>query len=150
MNATPVDIADLLPQRGAMVLLDEVISHDERTIRCRAQSHHRRDHPLAFEGVLPAWAGVEYAAQAMAAHFSLSSATRGAMTIGLLGGLRDVVCAVDRLDDIASPLYVDAERLTKDAAGSIYAFRITAEGAERVLLQGRATVVQQVQSPVPR
>jgi predicted hotdog family 3-hydroxylacyl-ACP dehydratase len=137
-------VADLLPQRGAMVLLDEVIAHDERTIRCRANSHRRSDHPLACEGRLPAWAGVEYAAQAMAAHFSLSASTPGAMTIGLLGGLRDVVCAVERLDDVASPLCIEAERLSKDAAGSIYAFRITAEDDGRVLVHGRATVVQQV------
>ena len=139
-------VADLLPHRGAMVLLDEVIAHDARTIRCRAHSHHRPDHPLAFEGMLPAWAGVEYAAQAMAAHFSLSSNAAGSMTIGLLGALRDVVCSVERLDDVAAPLRIEAECLAKDAAGSIYAFRICAEDDERVLVAGRATVVQQVRT----
>jgi predicted hotdog family 3-hydroxylacyl-ACP dehydratase len=129
-----------------MVLLDEVVAHDDRTIRCLARSHRRDGHPLAFEGMLPAWAGVEYAAQAMAAHFSLTAGGAGAMTMGLLGGLRDVACFVDRLDDIASPLFVDAERLSNDAAGSIYAFRITAGVDGRTLVQGRATVVQQLQN----
>jgi len=144
LNAAAPFVADLLPHSGTMVLLDEVVTHDDRTIRCRAHSHRRDGHPLAFQGVLPAWAGVEYAAQAMAAHFSLTAGTAGAMTIGLLGGLRDVVCFVERLDDIASPLCVDAERLSNDAAGSIYAFRIIAEADGRTLVQGRATVVQQV------
>ena len=144
------DIAGLLPQRGAMVLLDELVAYDERTIRCRAQSHRRRDNPLAHRGMLPAWAGVEYGAQAMAAHFALSAGATGAMTVGLLGALRDVVCAVERLDDVASPLRIDAERLSRDAAGSIYAFRITAEDDDRLLVHGRATVVQQVRDPQAR
>ena len=137
-------IADLLPQSGAMVLLDEVLTFDERTIACRAVSHRGTGHPLALDGVLPCWAGIEYAAQAMAAHFSLSSHSGGAATIGLLGALRDVVCLVERLDDVESPLRIEAERLSQDVAGSIYAFRITAEVDSRVLLEGRATVVQKV------
>ena len=83
------------------------------------------------------------AAQAMAAHFSLVSGVRGESTTGLLGALRDVECATSRLDDVASPLIVRAERLSHDAAGSIYAFRVHAQGDERPLLSGRATVVQQ-------
>ena len=136
-------IAKLLPQAGAMVLLDEVISHDERRIACRANSHRDPSNPLVHDGALPVWAGIEYAAQAMAAHFSLSPEVRGETTNGLLGGLRDVVCEVSRLDDIASPLIVEAERLSHDTAGSIYGFRISAEDDRRTLLHGRATVVQQ-------
>jgi predicted hotdog family 3-hydroxylacyl-ACP dehydratase len=136
-------IAKLLPQAGAMVLLDEVVSHDERRIVCRANSHRDPSNPLMHDGALPVWAGIEYAAQAMAAHFSLSADVRGETTIGLLGGLRDVVCEVSRLDDTASLLIVEAERLSHDAAGSIYGFRVSAEDDRRTLLQGRATVVQQ-------
>ena len=142
MSSIP-PIANLLPQHGAMVLLDEVVSHDERRIRCRASSHRDPANPLVHDGTLPVWAGIEYAAQAMAAHFCLSSDVRGEMTIGLLGGLRDVVCAASRLDDVDSLLIVEAERLSQDAAGSIYNFRVSAEDDGRPLLHGRATVVQQ-------
>ncbi len=142
-------IAKLLPQAGAMVLLDEVVSHDERRIACRANSHRDPSNPLVHDGTLPVWAGIEYAAQAMAAHFSLSADVRGETTIGLLGGLRDVVCEVSRLDDVASPLIVEAERLSHDAAGSIYGFRVSAEDDRRTLLHGRATVVQQRTVPSP-
>jgi predicted hotdog family 3-hydroxylacyl-ACP dehydratase len=134
-------IEDLIPQSGAMVLLDEVIAHDERHMRCLATSHRAPDHPLAHGGTLPVWAGVEYAAQAMAAHFTLQSRLAGRPTLGLLGALRDVRAAVARLDDVAGPLFVAVERLSRDAAGSIYAFAVSAEG-ERELLRGRATVVQ--------
>lgn len=142
MNAAP-PIDKLLPQAGAMVLLDEVVSHDERRIACRARSHRDPANPLMHEGMLPVWAGIEYAAQAMAAHFSLTSDVAGEATIGLLGGLRDVVCEAERLDDVASPLIVEAERLSHDAGGSIYGFRVSAEDDGRLLLHGRATVVQQ-------
>ena len=150
MNATSHAIGDLLPQRGAMVLLDEVVTHDERSIVCRAHSHRNASHPLAGGGVLPAWAGIEYAAQAMAAHFSLTTGSAGGMTMGLLGALRDVVCSVDRLDDVASVLRIGAERLSHDTAGSIYAFRITAEDDGRTLVQGRATVVQRIRTAADR
>jgi len=140
----PSSIASLLPQSGAMVLLDEVVAHDERTIACRASSHRDPGNPLVHEGVLPAWAAVEYAAQAMAAHFSVCAGASGRATIGLLGGLRDVECEVLRLDDIDGTLLVEAERLSHDSAGSIYAFRVVAETDRRMLVQGRATVVQRV------
>ena len=141
-------IMNLLPQTGAMVLLDEVLSHDERRIVCRASSHRDPAHPLAHEGTLPVWAGIEYAAQAMAAHFCLTADPRGEATIGLLGGLRDVTCEASRLDDIGSALVVEAERLSHDAAGSIYRFCVFAEDDRRPLLGGRATVVQQ-RTPTP-
>lgn len=137
------DVATLLPQAGAMVLIDAVVRHDERHIACRAHSHRDSANPLARDGALPIWAGIEYAAQAMAAHFALQAGVSGTATVGLLGGLRDVVCAVERLDDIESPLLVTAERLSHDRAGSIYAFTLTAELSGRELMRGRATVVQQ-------
>ena len=136
-------IAALVPQSGAMVLLDEIIAHDESRITCRALSHRDPANPLVHDGVLPVWAGIEYAAQAMAAHFGLGAGVPGGAAIGLLGGLRDVACEVERLDDVASPLLISAERLSHDPAGSIYAFSVTAESDGRPLLTGRATVVQQ-------
>lgn len=134
--------AALVPQSGSMVLLDEVVAHDEQSIRCKAHSHVDPAHPLVHGGVLPVFAGIEYAAQAMAAHFSLSAGIAGAATIGLLGALRDVVCAVDRLDDVDGALIVACERLSHERAGSIYAFDVLAEKDGRSLLRGRATVVQ--------
>ena len=132
----------LVPHSGSMVLLDEVVMHDKLHIRCRARSHRDPDHPLAHGGVLPGFAAIEYAAQAMAAHFSLTAGLAGPTTIGLLGSLRDVVCEVDRLDDVIGALTIACERLSHDRAGSIYAFEVAAEDDGRVLLRGRATVVQ--------
>lgn len=141
MNASS-RLAALVPQSGTMVLLDDVVAHDERRIRCKTHSHHDPAHPLAQGGALPVFAGIEYAAQAMAAHFSLTVGIAGEATIGLLGALRDVVCAVERLDDVDGALIVACERLSHDRSGSIYAFDIAAEDDGRPLVRGRATVVQ--------
>ena len=138
------DIARLVPQDGAMILLEAIVRHDEGSLVARATGHRDRDHPLAHAGRLPVWAGVEYAAQAMAAHFCLASQVPGEATIGLLGGVRDVVCSTATLDDIEGSLLVAVERLSRDVAGSIYAFRLTREVDGRELIRGRATVVQQV------
>ncbi|HVF63694.1 MAG TPA: 3-hydroxylacyl-ACP dehydratase [Casimicrobiaceae bacterium] len=142
-EAHHVAIADLIPQSGAMVLLDRVVAHDQRTIVCRADSHRDPANPLVDDGKLPIWAGIEYAAQAMAAHFSLTSGTEGRATTGLLGGLRDVHCEVMRLDDVEGELVIEAERLSNDRLGSIYRFRV-ASSMGCTLIRGRATVVQQV------
>lgn len=137
-----MSFARWLPQQGAMVLLDEVLTHDAGHIVCRTRSHRDAGNPLRVDGQLPVWAGIEYAAQAMAAHFTLSRGVEGTGTVGLLGALRNVVTAAARLDDIDAALIVEARRLSYDAAGSIYAFVVTEEAAGRELLRGRATVVQ--------
>lgn len=140
--STAPPFATLIPHAGAMVLLDEVVACDEQGIRCRTHSHRDPANPLTVDGVLPIWAGIEYAAQAMAAHFALQAGAQGAATSGLFGGLRDVICAAVRLDDVDSPLVVAASRVSFDPAGSIYDFTVTAEASGRELLRGRATVVQ--------
>ena len=140
------EIAALVPHTGAMVLLEEIVAHDERRVRCRARSHRDPANPLARDGMLPVFAGIEYAAQAMAAHFGLTAGIAGSETIGLLGALRDVRCKVARLDDVAEPLVIDCERLSHDRAGSIYVFELATEQGPP-LLSGRATVVQRVREP---
>jgi predicted hotdog family 3-hydroxylacyl-ACP dehydratase len=135
-------IAGLLPQQGAMVLLDEVVSFDADGIACRATSHRDPANPLRSDDRLPIWSAVEYAAQAMAAHQSLLAPAGPRPAIGLLGALREVETRAERLDDIDSPLLIRAERLAGDGAGSIYAFIVIAEGDGRELMRGRATVVQ--------
>ena len=58
----------LIPHCGAMVLLDQVISYDEKSILCTTLSHRRIDNPLRRDGKLPAVCGAEYGAQAAAVH----------------------------------------------------------------------------------
>ncbi len=123
-----------------MCLLHKVAHSDERGIVCSALSHRSPDNPLRHAGMLPALAGIEYAAQALAAHCALLARARaGEPAQGLLAGVREVALHVARLDDIDAPLTVRAERLVADGPRLLYGFMI--EAGQRELLNGRVAVV---------
>ena len=130
-------VADLVPQQGAMCLLDEILSFDERSVVCRASSHRSPDNPLRCDGRLPSIVGIEYAAQAMAVHGALQSS--GLAQGGMLAGARAIRCQARYLDEESGPLTVRAERLVADGRRLLYAFAI--EAANRELLSGRIAVV---------
>ena len=134
------DIRALVPHQGPMCLLEEVVHYDERTIACRATSHQATANPLRHEGRLPALAGIEYAAQALAAHCALVGTGRELRADhGVLAGVRAIALRVDRLDDIHEALDVRAELLIADGSRFLYSFVVQAGGRE--LLSGRVAVV---------
>ncbi len=137
---TSPTIAALVPQQGAMCLLDEIVSFDERCIVCSTSTHRSPANPLRCDGRLPACTGVEYAAQAMAAHGALRAAgPTPQVQAGLLAGVRAVRLHARFLDDEPGPLTVRAERLVEEGGRLLYAFSI--EGAGRELVSGRIAVV---------
>ena len=137
---TSLRIAALVPQQGAMCLLDEIVSFDERGIVCSTASHRSFANPLRCDGRLPASAGIEYGAQAMAAHGALrAGAPTPQVQAGLLAGARAVRLHARFLDDEPGPLTVRAERLVEEGGRLLYAFAV--EGAGRELVSGRIAVV---------
>jgi predicted hotdog family 3-hydroxylacyl-ACP dehydratase len=130
-----------IPHHGRMCLLDEVVEWDEQHIRCRSATHRLPDHPLRSQGRLGVACGIEYAAQAMAAHGALSveTAQSGRPEAGFLASLRDVRLYVLRLDGVAADLICDAALIAGDRGTALYEFAVSS-GAQR-LLSGRATVV---------
>ena len=139
MLADKTQIAGLIPHAGSMCLLDGVLACDAEHIVCTSRSHLDADNPLRIAGCLPALCGIEYAAQAMAVHGGMTGAAHSKPRAGYLVGVRDVVCAVPRLDTVESALTIAAEKLVGDGTNVMYQFSLGAEGA--VILQGRATVV---------
>ena len=129
-------IAALVPQQGAMCLLDEVLGFDERSVVCRASSHRSPDNPLRCDGRLTSIAGIEYGAQAMAVHGALQA--NGMAQGGMLAGARALRCHVRYLDEEPGPLTVRAERLVADGGRLLYAFSV--EGAAGELVSGRIAV----------
>jgi predicted hotdog family 3-hydroxylacyl-ACP dehydratase len=130
-------IAELIPQQGAMCLLEAVESCSDETIVCRSRSHLLADNPLRRGGRLSAWCGIEYGLQAAALHGAL---TAGKPTRGYLVALSEVDIRVDRLDDMAvGTLRIEAIQDLRQETGLIYRFRISAEDG-RLLLGGQATI----------
>jgi len=129
-----------IPHSGRMCLLDEVIEWDAGHIRCRSGTHRAVDHPLRSRGRLGMACGVEYAAQAMAAHGAL---TAGAADVrpeaGFLAGVRDLRLQVARFDDVEGDVICIAVLLAGDQSTALYEFAL--ESGSRRLLSGRATVV---------
>ena len=132
-----LQIDALVPQQGAMCLLDEILSFDERSVVCRTFSHRSPGNPLRCDGRLPAIAGIEYGAQAMAVHGGLRA--RQSRPNGMLAGVRAVRCHARYLDDEPGPLTVRAEQLIVQGSRLLYAFAV--EGADCELVSGRIAVV---------
>ncbi|WP_374591571.1 hydroxymyristoyl-ACP dehydratase [Aquabacterium sp.] len=131
-------IAARIPHQGSMCLLDGVLACDADHIVCTATSHRDPANPLRRAGTLGITNGIEYAAQAMAAHgASLHPNAPGRS--GYLTSARDVAWQVPHLHDIAGPLTVRAQRQSGDDNTVLYAFSLHA--GERVLMTGRTTVI---------
>jgi predicted hotdog family 3-hydroxylacyl-ACP dehydratase len=131
----------LIPHRGAMCLLDAVVTWDDEHIHASAVSHRDPANPLRSDGILRSVHLCEYGAQAMAIHGGLL-AQRDGRTVapGILVSLRDVKVHVARIDDLPDDLDVYAEKLLNGGTSWQYAFHI--EHAGRVLAQGRAAVIR--------
>ena len=130
-------IAALVPHAGAMCLLDGVRFWDATSIVCTASSHRDASNPLASGGTLDAICGIEYAAQAMAAHGALVADRRSGS--GYLASVREVICQTARLDLLADELEITSTRLAGDQATALYKFSLRSGTA--TILTGRAAVV---------
>lgn len=132
------DIARLVPHAGSMMLLDQVIGHDQQTIHCRAQLLPDDQHPLVRNGALPATALAEYGAQAMAVHGGLLAEPGTPPRPGRLVALGQLALSIDALAH-PSTLDIHARCLSGDRAGQIYEFEIV--DGDKSLARGRATIM---------
>jgi len=126
-----------LPHQHRMNLLDMIVAWDDSSVLAVARNHRALDHPLRRSGELPAVCGIEYGAQAAAAHGALTA--REPTGPGLLASVRSVVMFARRLDDVRGDLDVFAERLGGNDDGVLYRFEIGSAG--RLLVEGRVAVV---------
>ena len=136
-------IAARIPHAGSMCLLDAVLESSAEHIVCRASTHRASDNPLRASGRLSAVCGVEYAAQAMAVHGSLSNPDSIRPRTGFLASVRGLKTHVETLDGIATDLSIEARRESGDDNVVLYAFTIR-DGdplSGRLLLEGRAAVI---------
>jgi len=140
------DIRSLIPHSGSMCLLEKVDDCDDSHIICHASSHRLPDNPLRHHGQLSAQTGIEYAAQAVAAHGSLlahRSGTASAPKQGMIAILTDVQWFCDRLDTVEDDLVIEAHKLADLPQGLNYRFTVSA--AQQLLLTGELIIA--LQSP---
>jgi predicted hotdog family 3-hydroxylacyl-ACP dehydratase len=129
----------LIPHHGTMCLLDTVERWDKTSILCTTASHRDATNPLRRDNRLEAICGLEYAAQAMAVHVGLlEQGKERRLTMGYLGGVKNLTLRTIRLDDVTGYLTVQATRLVGELNCFIYAFRVSV-GPE-TFLDGRASI----------
>ena len=129
----------LIPHHGTMCLLETVEQWDDSGILCTAASHRDATNPLRRHNRLEAICGLEYAAQAMAAHVGLlEQGKERRLTVGYLGAVKNLILLTTRLDNVKGDLTVQATRLVGEVNCFIYAFRVSVGREE--FLDGRASI----------
>lgn len=132
-----INIEEMIPHAGQMVLIDEITAWDQRRITCRTATHRDPDNPLRNDTGLPAAAGVEYGGQASALHGALIGSRRD----GFLVAIKDMKAAVQNLNEIEEDLLIDAVCLGFDTNSSMYTFEVSSSAApDDLLVSGRITI----------
>src|SRR5438132_1087068 len=143
---TPIDKAEirrLIPHAGTMCLLDSVLGWDDESIVCTTNTQRAGANPLRRDARLSALHALEYGAQAAAIHGGLRARAAGATAPACyLAALRDAHLHVARLDDLASPLEVRAQRLFGEAGNTIYQCQVSAGDAR--IADARVTIMLRV------
>lgn len=92
MDVEGIDIGSVVPHSGRMLMVDRLLASDEDSVTVSAQV--RSDNLFADETGVPAWVGIEYMAQAIAAWAGCRALARGEpVRIGFLLGTRRYVSA---------------------------------------------------------
>jgi predicted hotdog family 3-hydroxylacyl-ACP dehydratase len=130
-------VKELVPHSGKMVLLNRVIEFDEEYML--AEVIVRNDGLFGDGKTLPAWVGIEYMAQTIAALGGMKRRLAGkALNLGFLLGTRRYDCNVD-IFAVGSVLSVSVQRLVEDQGLGVFDCRITAEG---ILASAKLNVYQ--------
>lgn len=134
---TTYSIEQLLPHAGKMMLLDRVLDYDEESMIARVVV--RSDGLFGEDGTVPAWLGIEYMAQTVAAHGGLMCRLAGKpLNPGFLLGTRRYHCNAGALA-AGSVLIVKIRRLIEDQGLGVFDCQITGDGVE---ISARLSVYQ--------
>lgn len=146
-STSSIDPASLLPHAHPMVLLDSIVRWDSEGIVCSSRSHLAADNPLREGGHLSIFAGVEYAAQAMAAHNRLLADDSAPPRKGFLAVASKVTALApslnqspdQSLDQWPHILTIEAWVMAQTQDSSMYQFRLSVQ--DKPLLGGQLTAV---------
>lgn len=121
-----INIAELLPHSGDMVLLDRIIEANE--ISLIAELQVRDDGLFGNDKIVPAWVGIEYMAQTAAAYAGLMAKQHGEpIKLGFLLGTRRYHSNVSTFA-VGTRLTVRVEKIIQDEALSMFSCHLYGEG----------------------
>lgn len=136
MKLDRADIERRVPHADPMCLLDGVLHWDRHHIVCEAEPAGP-DHPLARDGYVSSVIAPEYAAQAAAVHGALLE-SQTQPRAGVLAKLAQVDLLQARIPSGVGRLRVQADLLSREASGCLYAFDVSVAGAP--VVRGRLIV----------
>ncbi len=122
------DIAELIPHSGRMILLDRIIDYDEQSLSAELIV---RDAGLpGNDKTVPAWAGIEYMAQAVAAYAGIKSKQLGEpIKLGFLLGTRRYTSNVASFN-VGSALIIQVRNIIQDEKLGVFDCKIYGTGIE--------------------
>ena len=123
-----IEVAGLIPHSGKMVLLDRIIDCDDNSLS--AEWVVRDDGLLGNDKTIPAWAGIEYMAQAIAAYAGMMAKREGKpVKPGFLLGTRRYSSNVADFKT-GSTLTVRVKKIIQDNNLGAFECRIKGDGIE--------------------
>ena len=125
MNLSDITVSEVLPHDPPMVLLDRILAFEESTLI--AEVTIRADSMFCDGDGVPGWVGLEYMAQAVAAHAGLQARQRGEPpAIGYLLGTRSYLCEAETFP-VGEKLTVHVESLFVEMALGAFACRVESD-----------------------
>lgn len=122
------DIASLIPHTGSMVLLDRIVDYDDQSLK--AELAVRGDGLLGDDQSIPAWVGIEYMAQTIAAYAGvIARQANEPIRLGFLLGTRRYNSNV-AVFKVGSILTVWVKKIIQDDNLGVFDCRILGEGVE--------------------
>jgi predicted hotdog family 3-hydroxylacyl-ACP dehydratase len=123
------DVADLIPHSGSMVLLDRIVDYDDHGLT--AELVVRGDGLLGGDDkAVPAWAGIEYMAQTIAAYAGVNARLAGEpIRLGFLLGTRRYNSNAAAFK-VGETLTVRVEKIMQDENLGVFDCRIQGEAVD--------------------
>jgi predicted hotdog family 3-hydroxylacyl-ACP dehydratase len=123
-----IDVVDLIPHTGDMVLLERIVDYDDKGLT--AELVVRGDGLFGDNQTVPAWAGIEYMAQAVAAYVGVKAKQANEpIRLGFLLGTRRYNSNV-AVFKVGAILTIRVEKIIQDDGLGVFDCRILGEGVE--------------------
>jgi predicted hotdog family 3-hydroxylacyl-ACP dehydratase len=123
-----LEIAALVPHSGSMVLLDRIIDYDDQGLI--AELVVRGDGLLGDDKAVPAWAGIEYMAQTIAAYVGIKARQANEpIRLGFLLGTRFYNSNVAAFE-VGATLMIRVEKIIQDDGLGVFECLILGEDVD--------------------